>query len=230
MQICPGENGQAMGTKKNEAAPSKKRDKLILGGAFLGVSFWMFCLGILVGRGTAPVHFDIKALQKQLAALKQASVEKSRKGYLAKKPPLKFYEALKAPPETAPPALAGIPPAAKDTTAAQARDARAPDHGVAMIKRAEKFKKPVKAGNLVQAPGWTVQVAALRGQADADRMVARLIRKGFAAYRLTEKVPGKGTWHRVRVGHFRQRQEAQTEMEKLKRDHYSPFLIKEESP
>ena len=36
------------------------------------VSIWMFVLGIFVGRGTAPVKFDIEKLQKELVALKEA--------------------------------------------------------------------------------------------------------------------------------------------------------------
>ena len=42
------------------------------------VAAWMFALGIFVGRKTAPVAFDIDNLQKELAALKQADIEKQR--------------------------------------------------------------------------------------------------------------------------------------------------------
>ena len=46
------------------------------------VSAWMFVLGVLVGRGTAPVHFDIESLQKELAALKEA-VQKKEQEWLS---------------------------------------------------------------------------------------------------------------------------------------------------
>ncbi|MDP7077160.1 MAG: hypothetical protein QGI64_02665, partial [Desulfobacterales bacterium] len=38
------------------------------------VAAWMFFLGILVGRGTAPVKFNIEKLQKKLAALKAEDI------------------------------------------------------------------------------------------------------------------------------------------------------------
>ena len=37
---------------------------------------WMFVLGILIGRGIAPVQFDIEKLQKELASLKEAVIKK----------------------------------------------------------------------------------------------------------------------------------------------------------
>ena len=39
---------------------------------------WMFFVGVLVGRGTAPIHFDMAALNRELEALKQASEERRR--------------------------------------------------------------------------------------------------------------------------------------------------------
>ena len=43
-----------------------------------GVAVWMFILGMLVGRGTAPVEFDTQALQKELAALRDSMAKKER--------------------------------------------------------------------------------------------------------------------------------------------------------
>jgi purine-cytosine permease-like protein len=45
------------------------------------VSLWMFVLGLLVGRGTAPVRFDIHKLQKELAGLKKATMDKTTQRY-----------------------------------------------------------------------------------------------------------------------------------------------------
>lgn len=39
---------------------------------------WMFFVGVLVGRGTAPIKFDMQALNRELEALKQASEEGRR--------------------------------------------------------------------------------------------------------------------------------------------------------
>jgi cell division septation protein DedD len=225
---------QAMEKNKDKVKPSRNREKLIWSGICLGVSFWMFCLGILVGRGTAPVHFDTKALQKELVALKKAAVEKTRKRYPDEKPPLKFYEALKGPPEIPPvPAGGGTAAAADTTKTLKAEDAANPDHAVPKIVQAEKFKKPPRLARRIEKPfqgqGWIIQVAALRAQTDADQMVTRLTRKGFTAYRLMEEIPGKGIWYRVRVGPFRQQPKAQSALKKLRGDHYSPLLIRTEN-
>ena len=61
--------------KKNKKIPLPKKPALVLsrrattGWAcfiFL-VCAWMFVIGVLVGRGTAPIKFDIAGIQKMLA-------------------------------------------------------------------------------------------------------------------------------------------------------------------
>lgn len=39
---------------------------------------WMFFVGVLVGRGTSPIQFDMEALNRELAALKQSSEDRRR--------------------------------------------------------------------------------------------------------------------------------------------------------
>ena len=63
---------------------------------------WMFVLGILVGRGTAPVKFDIAAIEKKIEASKKDDPGKPGKvpahkdsAILKDKTKLEFYEALK---------------------------------------------------------------------------------------------------------------------------------------
>ncbi len=69
------------------------RDLLKYSGVFL-ICGWMFFLGVLVGRGTAPVSFDTKSFQKKLAAI--AGVKEKEKK-IKKKTGLDFYETLKKP-------------------------------------------------------------------------------------------------------------------------------------
>ncbi|MBL0714789.1 MAG: hypothetical protein JJV98_13930, partial [Desulfosarcina sp.] len=40
---------------------------------------WMFFVGVLVGRGTAPIQFDMEALSRELKALKQSSEDRRRR-------------------------------------------------------------------------------------------------------------------------------------------------------
>ena len=62
---------------------------------------WMFVLGILVGRETVPVKFNIEKLQNELAALKEAVVQKELDQYKIDstadidKTKMGFYETLK---------------------------------------------------------------------------------------------------------------------------------------
>lgn len=74
----------------------------------LFVMGWMFVLGILVGRGIAPVPIDTHALEKELAELKESMLQKERAEIEAqaqqsqgKDTDLRFYEELKKPPQPA---------------------------------------------------------------------------------------------------------------------------------
>ena len=94
--------------KKNKKVSLSKKPFLVLTrraiAGWLVVIFlvcaWMFIIGVLVGRGTAPIKFDIAKLQKKLEASKE-SLEKQKRGLtqegsgiLKDKTKLDFYEAL----------------------------------------------------------------------------------------------------------------------------------------
>ena len=61
----------------------------------------MFVLGVLVGRGTAPVNFDIQALQNELKQLKASMIKQERRAMesdsakAGAQAAFEFYEALK---------------------------------------------------------------------------------------------------------------------------------------
>ena len=61
----------------------------------------MFVLGVLVGRGTAPVNFDIQALQNELKQLKASMIKQERRvmesdsAKAGAQAAFEFYEALK---------------------------------------------------------------------------------------------------------------------------------------
>lgn len=67
----------------------------------VALSAWMFVLGILVGRGTAPVKFDVKKLSEELAKLRAADLKKMTSPVEVEadeektKATLGFYEELK---------------------------------------------------------------------------------------------------------------------------------------
>jgi hypothetical protein len=88
--------------KKKESPPSLPRKGLAVWiGLTLFACGWMFVLGILVGRETVPVKFDMEKLQNELATLKEAVVKKELDQYKIAssddidKTKMGFYETLK---------------------------------------------------------------------------------------------------------------------------------------
>ncbi len=74
--------------------------------------------------------------------------------------------------------------------------------------------------------GYQLQVASFKDQNDADKLVEELRRRGHRAFRQASYVPDRGLWHRVRIGPFKTRYEAQrykTEFERNER--LAPFLV-----
>jgi cell division protein FtsN len=55
---------------------------------------------------------------------------------------------------------------------------------------------------------YTVQVAAFRDKTDAQALIDRLIQKGYPAHLDSRDDPGKGYWYRVRIGHYKEHEEA----------------------
>jgi DedD protein len=207
------------------------------------VAAWMFVLGVLVGRGTAPVHFDTQALQKELVTLRDAMLKKEREAVEKairgedEKAPLEFYEALKkdGPDSTAliplPQVAAGATPHPEATVALQT-----PPHkprGAIMAKTAAGAVKPsaVAAAAPVQKPvatqgHLTIQVASLKDAAGAERLMADLKKDGYPAYLSRIVIPDKGIWFRVRVGSYTDAEQAVADMGRLTREQKNPILVK----
>jgi len=192
------------------------------------VSAWMFVLGVLVGRDTAPVKFDIEKLQKELVALKKAVIKKEQKLFkidsdgVRNKTDFGFYEALK---ETRKDKNNGPGISKKQETKHLSKN-----ETVKVKKRVISGKSKIinkdKQKNLTETDKkLTIQVASLKDSNDADKMVARLKKKGYPAYMISSNIPEKGIWHRVRIGYFKDKAKAGSTLDKLKKEKYSPFLV-----
>lgn len=72
----------------------------------------------------------------------------------------------------------------------------------------------------------TIQISSLRDPEDAERRVQELKNLGFPAYRVSATVEGRGTWYRVRIGHFASRKEAGPMLKRIQREHQNAFLVK----
>ncbi len=74
--------------------------------------------------------------------------------------------------------------------------------------------------------GFQLQVASFKDQAEADRAVEDLRKRGHRAFRQAAHVPDRGLWHRVRVGPFKTKLEAVKYKDRFERtERIAPFLI-----
>ncbi len=73
--------------------------------------------------------------------------------------------------------------------------------------------------------GFLIQVGSFKNQDDADRFVEELKARGHAAFRQAAHVPGRGVWHRVRIGSFKTGYEATLYKDKLERKERLTALV-----
>ena len=225
---------KASTTKKKPSALSKGKGFAFRLFLIVFVSAWMFILGIIVGRGTAPVRFDIEKLQKELAALKETDIKQKERRYKihkeagSDKTDLRFYEDLKdtksnaALPEEIIKQKTEPSPAKPDTAKQMMGETeKAPAADTSQTDMA------VSSGGKVEPSGkYTIQIASFKDSKAADEMMAALNQKGYSPYRATGEVSGRGTWFRVRTGSFKNRTEAAGTLNRLKKDGFKAILIR----
>ncbi len=207
---------KASAKKKTRFAVELNRKELLvwLGVAFLAMG-WMFTLGVFVGRGLSPVHFDVETLKKELIALKQKAlkqeeaVQRKNANSLLKKSNLDFYDLLTDKKEQA-----RLKPSSKTWRQG--------------ARQKEKVQSSSKAESKTAWQGsFTVQVLSVQDPARARKLVAHLKKKGYGAYKVAAKVPGRGTHYRVRVGHFSDRSKARKTAAKLRNEKLEPIVVNE---
>ncbi len=144
--------------------------------------------------------------------------------------------AAAAPPAAiAPAAGAGAAPAATAAPATAAPATNPPPRSVvpaAATPAAAKIPVPAEPAAAKPIPaepkgdGVAIQVAALKGRAEAEAVVARLKGKGFAAY-LMAPLAGQPSVFRVRVGKFKTRAEAEAVATRLEREEqFKPWITR----
>ena len=226
-----------------------RKASLLWAGALLFVMGWMFILGILVGRGTAPVPLKAHALEQELRNLKAAMLRQQQEEIETRVNPgdapateLGFYEALKKPPAPTARRIADAPQAVKKPAPVLAEKKpaaptpipeRKPEKAALPPTVPPVAAKPVAAPKTVapaatapaQKERFTIQVGAFKDAASADGMVDRLRGKGYPAYHLRTELPGKGVWYRVRVGAFAAREGAETMLTRLKGDQVQGMVV-----
>jgi cell division septation protein DedD len=234
-----GKSTKGDGKKKRSVYQLTRKEMFLwLGVAFLVVA-WMFILGVIVGRGLSPVRFDVEKLTNELIALKQSALKSAEE---AKKPSvdvapekrdLGFYDVLTDKKEEA--RLKSLANAQKLSVSPRSSETkRTPGGPEPWIQRKTSVAKKEKqvSGAAVAEPGpaqksFTLQVASLKDFSKAEKIVSLLQKKGYKAYTVTAHVNGKGTYHRIRVGHFKDRGDARPTALRLRAEKYEPIVIQE---
>lgn len=229
-----------MARSKSPIIQISRKGLLIWIGLVVFVAGWMFVLGVMVGRGLAPVNLEAGKLEKELADLKARMLEEKQEaavsaaaGQTDEKPQLGFYEALKNPGKEAAfqPAKPAKPVRRKPAAPAASPRAvvTAPPKSVSRPKtrppaapKTDSGSKPAPAS----IPGrFAIQVASVQDVRGAGKMVAELRAKGYQAYQIRSDLDGKGIWYRIRVGGFEERRAAEKMLKKLKNDKYGGIVV-----
>ena len=189
-----------MGSKKiYQFSFSKRLLFLMLIGIAL-VLILVFVLGFLVNK----VPFEKQPIEKRVEKPSEGVKNKQRKTSRKKKAHIKgnlekdlpdveftFYDTLSRKENT----LSGQT-YQKKKSSQKGKDGREKN----VLK-----KRKGKTGSL---NGYTLQVGSFESKKHADSLSRKLKKKGYAAYSISSNIPMKGTWHRVRVGHFKTIEEA----------------------
>ena len=236
-----GNKEKAPSPKKESSNKQTRKGRLLWVGLTLFVSAWMFVLGILVGRELVPVRFDIEKLQNELAALKETVIKKELDQYKIdsdtddSKTKMGFYETLKKTggeaglkndtierqQKTEPKKIASL----KEKKMPTQETVPAPEVKTSDLKKASQNSPPADARQERAGNKFTIQVSSLKDSGIADKLVSRLKKGGYPAYRSIGKVPGKGIWYRVRVGNFNNRFEAGPMLQRLKKEKIDAIIV-----
>jgi len=187
-------------------------------GFTLFVAMWMFVLGIIVGRVTTPTDFDINAIEKELARLRDSEMKKDREEIstgLAKlnDTQLDFYDDLRTASRSPGTVLQPSPPLEIPEIKRAVPKKNIPEQE----KKAEFLPMPIPhPGNVEMTLG--IQVASFATRTDADRGVAILKERGYTGIFVTyEEVPEVGPRYRIKMGYFKNRKDAGIVLERLKK-------------
>jgi cell division septation protein DedD len=179
--------------EKNEFALDDRQIAGLLAGALLLFGA-VFALGLLVGKHLAA------QTQPALATTELVPVERKPTARLPEPPAPPAKQAVDAPPPAPKQAAAVVP---------------APKPAVIVPPPPRPVSIPAAAAPpaaLAPPPGdpgdFTIQVGASKDRVEAQRLVQRARAAGLKAYVTEAELGEKGTWYRVRVGAFKDKDSA----------------------
>lgn len=110
--------------------------------------------------------------------------------------------------------------------APKAEEKREVEPGRVAVATESKPKAPAAARvSLSQTGDYTIQVSSFRSMDQASELKGRLSKKGYAAYVQSVDLSDKGTWHRVRVGNYRDKDGAERVASDLRSQESLPATV-----
>lgn len=187
--------------------------------AALAIAVVVFLCGVMVGRGVRDA--TLAASARDIAPMRASQDDaQTPAAKPAATPRLDYAERLER--SEIEPTLGSSSP---ETTAAAAKPAPAPEPPPRPPESAAERPAPAKPANTVlggNAGAFTIQVVALKTEDAAQKLLMRLRNKSYRAY-LEEG--GEAGLHRVRVGRFQTRAEAETVAQKLREEEqFRPYI------
>lgn len=124
-------------------------------------------------------------------------------------------------PQPATPAADPLPQPAATPPATEGGSAGATRQAPAVTTRIAEASPP--GGSAIETPAWAIQLGAFSTRENAEREVARLRKRGYAAFVLEYRGSGK-VLYRVRVGPEQDRERAVAIAERLRKDGFQPVV------
>ncbi|MFW6334800.1 MAG: SPOR domain-containing protein [Desulfosalsimonas sp.] len=198
---------------------------------FFFTSACMFVVGVLVGRNTAPVNFDMKNLDSKLSEL-EASVladNKDREKEQEKIPEeisFEFYDKLKEKDD--------IDEYAAGRPRVLAPKYERPDPSEIQLEKtaSEKPDRPERQVQMQEVrpsedpeEQYAIQVASMRDPENAEKVREKFSDKGYPSFTKIAVVEGKGKWCRVRLGPYKGRKQAEDDLKSLQKAGVDAMII-----
>ncbi len=172
----------------------------------------VFILGVVVGKKLGGDQRSARA-QDLLSALdeKAAAMEQVRK-----EPPLTFQDELtkKTGPEPIRAPVVSLPPLPAEPKS-QPTMAATQSHPSATSERKLVQRETKGSGS---KGAFTLQLSSTQKRTDANRFIEKLRGKGYAPFLTEAEVPGRGTWYRIRLGSFPNKEMAARYLTDFKRE------------
>jgi len=94
--------------------------------------------------------------------------------------------------------------------------------------QAQQKKEPAAAASSTTLVRYTLQLASYQDKETADSDVKKMKKRGYAAFIVSAELPGKGMWHRVRLGSFANKASAEKLQKELHaKEGLSPMVVTE---